>query len=47
MNNTMWKFLQPPAHKPEIAADRVDETYKWTRLQVFIGIAIEKFLRTM
>ena len=37
---TMWKLLQPPAYKPEIAAEQVDPKYKWMRLQVFIGIFI-------
>ena len=28
-------------------ADKVDAKYKRMRLQVFLGIAIEKFFRTM
>ena len=36
----MWKLLTPPAHKPEIAADKVDATYKSLRWQVFLGIFI-------
>ncbi|MDE6858186.1 MAG: glycerol-3-phosphate transporter, partial [Alistipes sp.] len=36
----MWKLLQPPAHKTPIAPDRVDETYKRLRMQVFIGIFV-------
>ena len=36
----MWKLLQPPAYKQEIAADKVDAKYRKLRLQVFIGIFI-------
>ena len=37
---TMWKLLQPPAHKPEIDAAKVDSRYRSLRLQVFAGIFI-------
>lgn len=33
-------LLQPAAHKPPIAKDQVDSTYKKMRLQVFLGIFI-------
>ncbi len=36
----MWKFLAPPAYKPEMSADKVDTTYKKLRWQVFLGIFI-------
>jgi len=34
----MFKFLKAPPHKPLIAEDKVDATYKRLRLQVFLGI---------
>lgn len=36
----MLKFLQPPAYKSELPADKVDSTYKNYRWQVFLGIFI-------
>ena len=36
----MWKFLAPPAYKPEMPAEKVDSTYKKLRWQVFLGIFI-------
>ncbi|MBQ2398830.1 MAG: MFS transporter [Muribaculaceae bacterium] len=36
----MLKFLQPPAHKSELPAGKVDSTYKSLRWQVFLGIFI-------
>lgn len=36
----MLKFLQPPAFKKELPAERVDGTYKSLRWQVFLGIFI-------
>ena len=34
----MWKFLTPPAFKPELPQEKVDSTYKSLRWQVFLGI---------
>jgi len=34
----MFKFLKVPPHKPLVAEDKVDATYKKMRLQVFLGI---------
>ena len=31
-------FMAPPAHKPELPAEKIDKEYKWMRLKVFIGI---------
>lgn len=36
----MWKFLTPPAFKPELPQEKVDSTYKSLRWQVFLGIFI-------
>ena len=36
----MFKFLAPPAFKPEMPADKVDLAYKKYRWQVFLGIFI-------
>ena len=36
----MWNFLAPPAHKPELPANKIDSTYKSLRWQVFLGIFI-------
>lgn len=36
----MWKFLTPPAFKPELPKEQVDSTYKSLRWQVFLGIFI-------
>lgn len=36
----MLKFLQPPAFRKELPADKVDPTYKSLRWQVFLGIFI-------
>ncbi len=36
----MWNFLAPPAHKPEMSADKVDATYNKLRWQVFLGIFV-------
>lgn len=36
----MWNFLTPPAHKPEMSADKVDATYNKLRWQVFLGIFV-------
>lgn len=36
----MSHFLSPPAHKPVMAADKVDAKYKAMRWQVFIGIFV-------
>lgn len=36
----MWKFLAPPAYKPEMPAEKVDSAYKKLRWQVFLGIFI-------
>ena len=31
-------FMAPPAHKPELPAEKIDKEYKWMRLKVFLGI---------
>ena len=31
-------FLAPPAHKPQMPADKIDKEYKSMRLKVFLGI---------
>lgn len=36
----MWKFLAPPAYKPEETGSKADARYKRLRWQVFIGIFI-------
>ncbi|MBP3548571.1 MAG: MFS transporter [Alistipes sp.] len=36
----MWKFLAPPAHKPERSGPEADADYKKLRWQVFLGIFI-------
>lgn len=36
----MWNFLKPPAHKPLLAKEKIDPTYKRLRLQVFLGAFI-------
>lgn len=36
----MWKFLAPPAYKPEQTGTEADARYKRLRWQVFIGIFI-------
>lgn len=36
----MWKFLAPPAHKPEQTGAEADARYKKLRWQVFMGIFI-------
>ncbi|MDR2362733.1 MAG: phosphoglycerate transporter protein PgtP [Prevotellaceae bacterium] len=36
----MLNFLQPPAHQPAIAPEKVDAHYKRLRWQVFIGVFI-------
>lgn len=36
----MFKFLAPPAFKPELPAEKIDSTYKSYRWQVFLGIFI-------
>lgn len=36
----MLKFLQPPAFKQELPAEKIDSTYKSYRWQVFLGIFI-------
>ncbi len=36
----MWKFLAPPAYKPEQTGTKADARYKRLRWQVFIGIFI-------
>ncbi|MGV3244482.1 glycerol-3-phosphate transporter [Staphylococcus sp. 11261D007BR] len=36
----MFQFLKPPKSAPSVSEDRVDDTYKRLRLQVFIGIFI-------
>lgn len=36
----MWNPLRPPAHKPQLPADRVDRRYRQLRWQVFAGIFI-------
>lgn len=36
----MWKFLSPPAYKPEQTGTEADARYKRLRWQVFIGIFI-------
>lgn len=36
----MWKFLNPPAFKQELPANKIDSTYKSLRWQVFLGIFI-------
>ena len=36
----MWNFLKPAEHKPLLAKEKIDPTYKRLRLQVFSGIFI-------
>ena len=36
----MWKFLNPPAFKPEQSGPEADAEYKRLRWQVFLGIFI-------
>lgn len=36
----MFQFLKPPKPAPSVSEERVDDTYKRLRLQVFIGIFI-------
>ncbi|MBO4935453.1 MAG: MFS transporter [Alistipes sp.] len=31
-------FMAPPAHKPQLPAEKIDKEYKWMRLKVFLGI---------
>ena len=31
-------FMAPPAHKPELPAEKIDKEYKAMRLKVFLGI---------
>lgn len=36
----MWKFLKPPAHKPQVPKEEIDPLYKKLRLRVFLGAFI-------
>lgn len=36
----MWKFLMPPAFKPEVENEKIDSRYKELRWEVFLGIFI-------
>lgn len=35
---SFFDFLAPPAHKPQMPADKIDKEYKSMRLKVFLGI---------
>lgn len=36
----MFRFLKPAKHVDPLPSDKVDDTYKKLRLQVFLGIFI-------